>query len=545
MPYLDTYNTPLTAITAAHLLRRATFGPTKGEISEFTGLTANQAVEKLIANSKSKTTTFAPLDLDKNNNPNYGKPFLELGLSKSRSTQHLNNIVHWWVGQMLEPSGAVSLLEKLAAFWQNHFVVSHTTVLDYRLLFQYLEFLRGNCLGSFRTLAIEMSKNAGMLIYQNGNENQKISPNENYARELQELFVVGEKDFNGNPNYTENDVKAASKILTGWQVKGNYVADSTSFSVTYTPERHDETNKTFSSHYNNTIVPGNSGSTGGDVELSALIDMLLAHPHTPKFICRKLYRWYVNPYVTQEIEDNVIAPLASFLVSPANNYNIEGALKKLLTSQEFFDAKNYGSMIKSPLEWVIGTIRFFDKPLPSALTELEAYRIMVVFASTKITLLQVNLLNQPLVKGSTPYYQFGLTKNWLNVTTIGQRNTITNYLVFPTLEIKPGYNLAIDFLTWIKQLQPNFADRAGTPAIPCEVVLESFLQNLLVLNLTQAQKDLLIDKYMMSNLSRSTWINDMNRYRTDPNSLNNQSYILSRCRSLMSQILSLAEYHLF
>jgi uncharacterized protein (DUF1800 family) len=544
MPYLDTYQQTLTAENAAHLLRRATFGPTKQEITSFTGLTAVEAVNRLISNVSITTSPPPPVDFDETT-PTAGKPFLSLPLDKAKASTFSMYIRYWWLGLMLEQNGNPSVLEKLTAFWQNHFVVTQSAVPDYRVSDRYLRTLRNNCLGSFRSLAVMMTKDAGMLIFQNGNENQKGRPNENYARELQELFVVGAKNFYGNPNYTEDDVKAASKVLTGWQVKNYWTDGATSFEVTYDPNRHDTSDKSFSSYYGNNIITGRAGATSGESELGELVNMLLSHPESPKFICRKLYRWYVNTDVSQEIEDNVITPLAQFFASASNDFKIEPVLRKLLTSEIFYDSRNRGALIKSPLEWIVGNLRFFNQPLPNITTDYIAFRNYVQFAYSHLTSLQYLLLVQPTVFGYVPYYQTGYSENWINGTSVGRRHFIVDRLIYPAVEIKPGYIIGLDLVAWITAQQKNFSDVAGTQAITCEQVLESFTEHLFAVNLSQIDKDFLIDTIMMRGVSRTTWIKEWNSYRSDPGNTDRKKAVQFRFTILMRHLMRMAEYQIF
>ncbi len=150
--------------------------------------------------------------------------------------------------------------------------------------------------------------------------------------------------------------------------------------------------------------------------------MLLAHPHSPRFICRKLYRWYVNPNVTQAIEDNVIVPLAQFLASPANNWAIQPVVVKLLTSQVFFDAANIGAIVKSPVELAVGSMRFFNQSVPVLPTEYTAFKTYFDFLFYRMQDMQMPILDQSSVQGYEAYYQTGLFQNldqyhhdWLSV----------------------------------------------------------------------------------------------------------------------------------
>ncbi|MFD1139476.1 DUF1800 family protein [Larkinella insperata] len=545
MAYLDTYTVSLSAQAAAHLLRRTTFGPTQHEIADFTGLTASQAFDRLLNNAAYRAAPSPPVELEEGR-PDSGQPFLTKPYDASRAFTYYSYIQYWWIGLMTEQNGHPSLLEKLTAFWQNHFVTAHREVVDYRCTDRYLGFLRANALGNFRELVVGITKDPAMLIFQNGNDNTKEHPNENYGRELQELFTVGQKNFAGQPNYTEQDVKSAAQVLTGWQVTNFMKAGSTSVGAVFNPARHDPDPKLFSAHYNYTTIAGRSDPSAGEAELADLVNMLLSHPETPRFICRKLYRWYVNPNVTQEIEDQVIRPLAVFFASSENNYAIAPVLRKLLTSQLFFEARNVGAIVKSPAEFVIGAVRLFNQPVPDSATEYGPFRNMMGFLSNSMASLQLNFLNQPTVFGSLPYFQTGFSKNWINGSTLGLRANATDTLVYPYVQIKPGYTLGIDVLNRLTNLQPNFTDVSGTPAITSEQVLADFSRHLFATELTSAQQNFLIDSIMMMNSSpRTTWIREWNAYRAEPADGARQNVVLWRCRTLLKYMLRMAEYQVF
>ena len=543
MPYLDLKDTPLTAQQAAHLLRRATFGPKPAEIDTFTGQTPAQAVQALIDSAAPYLNAPPPVEFNETK-PNAGQTYLDKPFNGDRNYWFGIYVKYWWMGQMTRQDVPPSLLDKLTLFWQNHFVTTRTEVNDYRFVDRYLRLLRGSALGNFRTLVKDITKDPAMLRYLNGSDNNKANPNENYARELQELFTVGNKDFAGNNNYTEEDVRAAARALTGWRFTNFWVEGSTTFETTFSINRHDTTDKVFSSHYGNTVIVGKSGPTAGDEELSDLVAMLLAHPETPKFICRKLYRWYVNPNVTQDIEDNVIVPLAAFFKSPGNDYEILPVVKKLLSSDIFFDPANRGAMVKSPAELVIGSLRFFEQPVPHMTNDYVAYRRLMDFIYWNTTDMQLEFVDQPTVFGYDPYYQPGYSTNWVNTTTIALRSNYTDALIWRWWEVKPGYNLGIDILAWVRSMQPNFSD-LNTPAIPCETVLDGFTKHLFATDLFQEQKDFLLDTIMMMGFSRTTWLFEWNDYRANPGDQGKQNTILWRTQSLMRYLLRMAEYHVF
>jgi uncharacterized protein (DUF1800 family) len=260
MPYLNVRTLPLSAQQATYLLRRATFGPTPAEITAFTGLTPTQAVQQLINNKSYVANPPPPLEFDESK-PNTGQPFLDKPFNGDRNFWFGTYVKFWWIGQMARQDVPPSLLDKLALFWQNHFVTTRNDVDDYRFVDQYLRLLRTNALGNFRTFVIEITKDPAMLRYLNGNQNKKNSPNENYARELQEFFTVGNKDFSGKNNYTEDDVKAPARVLTGWDYTNFWSEGSTSFETTFISNLHDTANKVFSTNYGTATITGRSGAT--------------------------------------------------------------------------------------------------------------------------------------------------------------------------------------------------------------------------------------------------------------------------------------------
>ncbi|MHA4739363.1 DUF1800 domain-containing protein [Dyadobacter sp. MSC1_007] len=544
MAYLDAYTAPLTANKAAHLLRRATFGPTPQEITAFTGLTATDAVNQLFANVSYTASPPPPIDLTPTS-VNYQKPLTSFPFISAKSGEHSVHLRYWWVGLMLIQNGKPSVLEKLTAFWQNHFVVSQNVMADYRYMYRYLKLLRDNSLGNFKTMTIGITKDPAMLIYQNGNGNNKDQPNENYARELQELFTVGQHDYAGNPNYTEQDVKSASKVLTGWMVTNYYANGTSEIGSFFTPSYHDSSDKTFSSKYGGITIQGRTDATAGDVEMNELIDMLLRHPETPKNICRKLYRWYVSHNVTQDIEDNVIVPLAQFFASAQNNYAIKPVVEKLLKSEIFFSDMNIGSMIKSPMEYLIGMGRYFNQPLPDMMADTPAYTNFVRYFLWGMGGMNLEILTQPLVFGYPPYYQVGYSKNWINGSTITARRGNSDTMIYPSLQIKPGVLLGIDFLKWIQAIQPNFTNSSLSPAITPDEVLAAFSKNLFAIDLTDTQKNYLIDVVFMNSLPRIEWRYELNGYRNNPTSINAQNAVKNRCTNLMRYMIRMAEYEVF
>ncbi|KAB7731524.1 DUF1800 family protein [Rudanella paleaurantiibacter] len=531
------------------MLRRSSFGTTSAEVAELVGLTAGQAVGRLVSNAN--YTVPPPIDLN-DAKPTVGQPISTIPYDGDRNSELGYFVSYWWLGVMLGQQQPISLLDKLTLFWQNHFVTTREGVDDYRFIGRYLHLLRTHALGNFRTLLIEVTKDPAMLKYLNGNENEAGSPNENFGRELQELFTVGVLDPAGQYNYTEDDVKAAARVLTGWKFSNYWVSGSTTIGTTFDPTKHDTTDKVFSVHYNHTVIRGRSGPSAGDDELNDLVAMLLARPQTARFICRKLYRWFVNPNVTPDVETAVIEPLALFLASPSNDWAIRPVLEKLLTSEVFFSPQNQGAMIKSPIELVVGTLRLLQLPPPDMVTRPASYRKYMDIFYWRLRDLGQPLLDQPTVFGYEPYYQTGFSKIWINTTTIALRGALIDYLVQGYFEVEPGYRLKPDWVARIEAIQPNFSDvppltptnpPTGTRAVTCEEVVAALLDGVFATDLFASQRDFLIDKIMMQEIPRLSWEFEWNAYRRDPTDSYRRNTVLWRLENLMKFALRMAEYH--
>jgi uncharacterized protein (DUF1800 family) len=257
-----------------------------------------------------------------------------------------------------------------------------------------------------------------MLVYLNGQYNTLTAPDENYAREIQELFCCGKGP---DSLYTEADVKAAAKVLTGWR------NNATTLSSYFTASRHDATNKTFSSFYNNTVITGRNTATGGEQELDDLLNMIFANQEVAKYMCRRLYRWFVYYDIDDTVEQNVITPLAN--VFRSSNYEILPVLDMLLKSEHFFDVLSRGCVIKSPAELVIGFCRESEivfQPDTDYVTNYGFYNYMVSWLSN----MQQNIGDPPDVSGWKAYYQEPqFNEIWINSDTLPKRNQFTDTML--------------------------------------------------------------------------------------------------------------------
>lgn len=372
---------PLGYDDARHLLARTNFAATAGEVETYSRLTRTEAVERLLSGVRTSAATAPPRWT--------AEPFDSLRRMRAMSPEERQVLFRhyreqgielraWWLEEMR--TSASPLTEKMTLFWHNHFVSSDQKVRSPQLIYQQNMLLRQHALGSFATLLHEIARDPAMVIYLDNASNRKAQPNENFAREVMELFTLGEG------HYTEQDVKEAARAFTGWSV------DPDSGRFLFRAPQHDTGMKT---------VLGRSGNlTGEDV-----LRVLLAHPRTAEHIVEKLWREFVSPAPDAQ-EVKLIA--RRFRDS---GYDIRAVLRALLTSNAFYAAQNRATLVKSPVELVIGTLRQFrfstGEMLPFALSVAQ---------------LGQNLFAPPNVKG----WPGG--EAWINSTTLLARKQLLERL---------------------------------------------------------------------------------------------------------------------
>ena len=308
---------------AQHLLMRAAFGASPQETAAAASQAKSQVIETLLAD--------APLPEPPGDWVTEGYNMRGLSNDEKKALRRLNReryreLLGWWIALMQQ--GPDNLREKMVFFWHGHFVVETAAVKVSQFLYQYLDMLRRHALGNFRDFLREMWKSPAMLIYLNGNQNSAAKPNENFARELMELFTMGVDQ------YTEQDIKESARAFTGWRI------DTTQLRSSFVPRRHDYGAKTFL---------GRKGNFDGD----DIIDIILEQPATAKFICSKFYRFFVSP----EIDDERVEALASTFRD--GDYEIKPVLRQLFNSDYFYDEQAVGALIKTPFHLVVSLPRQF------------------------------------------------------------------------------------------------------------------------------------------------------------------------------------------
>lgn len=337
-PYTPTSGNPWSFGKVQHTFRRLGFGASEMEIDNALSLSPSELIDTIVATAYNLPVTPAPT---------WG--YWSFSDFTDYETENEQYIYDWRIatGNNLISE---SLRGRMMAFWMNHFVTELDTYFYAPYLFQYAHTLETYVLGNFKTFVREVGITPAMLLYLNGFENTNTQPNENYARELFELFTLGE----GN-GYTETDITETAKALTGYNHWDEYGGQMYFDSSTFVNE--DKT------------IFGQTGNWGYD----DVIDILFQERGNliAPFICRKLYQFFVSPDVDAVIEMTIIEPLAQTLID--NNFEMVPMLKQLFKSEHFYDERALGVIIKSPFDVIFQFVNESEFPYNNDLMEAFLY----------------------------------------------------------------------------------------------------------------------------------------------------------------------------
>jgi uncharacterized protein (DUF1800 family) len=348
---------------AAHLLRRAGFGGSAAEVARLASTGMNAAVDSLLhpAGADIAFDDYPASDI-----------LYDPKRFKARQGTEL-----WWLDRMLRTQHP--LVEKMTLFWHGHFATSIAKVRP-PLMARQIDLFRAQGLGNFRALLGAVAVDPAMAVWLDNRANTKAHPNENFAREVMELFALG------LGNYTETDVKEGARALTGWR----YFPDTQT--LTFMPQRHDDGVKTFL---------GKTGAFG----LDDVVDIIVAQPAHSRFIARKLLEFFVYSDPEPELTEAVAQ------VYSVSGLDIAKTIGAILRSEVFYSARAYRAVPKSPIEFTIGLLRFAGVPrvpptLPDALRRMG---------------------QEPLAPPSVKGWDGGPT--WINTNTLLARFNFVNALI--------------------------------------------------------------------------------------------------------------------
>ena len=470
----------------AHLLRRATFGASPQQINSLIGSTPAAIVSQLFGSAIPDPAL--PID------PTNGEQWTTLSNPSSKNDDLENNFLSWYIGQMLNSSLPYSAREKIVFFLHTHFTTIRSKVTSAKALYFQNQLYRkfaldsANAKLSIKELTKKVSIDNAMIRLLDGDLNVKGNPNENYARELLELYSIG-RGLDGYiapvtqqgdyANYSETDIQIAARVLSGWQFDDTFTTIDADTLLPRASVRGSATNasshdndatapKTFSSHFGGiTIAPdplllsgGNPTEASAMDELDQLIEMIYAQHETAKNICRKVYRFFVYHYIDDVIDNDIIESMAT--VFESNNFKLQPLLTALFTSEHFYQAAsgvdddNFGGIIKSPLDLAIGTLRLFDYQLPDITTATADFYAQTSYLLNLIKGEGNNLAQMKMpffdptdVAGYEAYHQYPIYhRAWITPNHLASRYKFIENLILYNPTSPPLIN--INVYTWVK-----------------------------------------------------------------------------------------------
>jgi uncharacterized protein (DUF1800 family) len=532
---------------AAHLLRRATFGPGLQDISTFAGMTAQAAFTTLTQPVPPPAFPVDPMsgtDWVYPNTVNANQDSLTLS-DYTRS---------WWMESMR--SSGTNLTERMVWFYHTHFPMIMSRIEgNPQFAIDYLRLLRFYALGNYKELTKALCIDNGMLLHLDGNLNMKGVPQENFAREFLELYTVGkgeEISIGNYTNFTETDVQALTKGFTGWgidpsfqtidaatniptgKVKGNGTVSS----------QHDVTTKQFTSAFNNIAIQTGS-VVGTDAlipavydELDDLIEMVFNSSHTAKHICRRIYREFVYYKITTEIETDIIEPLATTLVN--NNYDITSVLEVLFQSEHFYDLdtvptsdNNIGAIIKSPMDLVIGTLRLFNLTVPNNTSELAAHYEMYSLLISQLDLQGLQFFEPYDVAGYEPYYQLpDFHRYWISSNYLANRYKFSELLI-SGFSGTSGVLVRLDIIDFVNVNCSNPGDAT--------ILVQELVDWLFPIAIDATRFNYFRNNVLLDQLSAANWTDEWNNYVNTGSDVN----VRLQLESLITAMMQTPEYQLF
>lgn len=526
---IDAYTGPWTEQEVVHLLKRTMFGAKRADVNYFKNLSMSQAVQELLNPTApdpgppvKEYVTSTTLGVNADGNILQGTTWInDINNDGTVQSQRRASYKKWWTGVMINQDR--SIREKLMLFLVDHFGNEITDIGVSNWTYRQHALIRQHALGNYKELVRNITKDLSMLRYLNGYLNNASAPDENYARELFELFTLGKGP---DSQYTEADVKEAAKVLTGWQI------NFTTWQTIFTASRHSTANKTFSPFFNNTVITGRTGATAGDLELADLLNMVFSQGEVAKFIVRKLYRWFVYYTIDDNTEQQVIAPLATIFRN--NNYELKPVLTALFQSQHFYDVLNRGCVIKNPADQVIGSIRELNTSFPTATDYLSNYSMWNLM-SNWMTNMGMSLNDPPNVSGMPAYYQEPLYHEiWINADSLPKRNQFTDTMI-ATGYLVNGIRLKFDCVA----LAQTFLN-PGNPNDLIDEAVDRFFRNpLSVSSKAQIKTQILLTGQQWDYYWTNAWM----AYTANPTTANFNT-VNSRLMNLFKYLFNLAEYQL-
>jgi uncharacterized protein (DUF1800 family) len=537
---------------AIHLIRRTTFGFKKADVTALAAMTVSDAVNSMLAIDT--TPPSPPVNWYNNlavdaGGIAYGADVTNHAFATSTAEGQTSNhyrmdgLRRWMTGLAIGQTNTIR--EKMHWFWYHFIPIdfesifqssnSYINVNSARIFYQYMKLFRDNALGNFKALIRNVATQPAMMFYLNNQANSATAPDENFARELMELFTLGKEPLS---QYTQDDVVAAAKVLTGWRVQNmNALTTVTNF----VSGSHKTGPKQFSAFFNNTII-NRTVVAEGALELDDLLDMIFNKTQVvSEYICRRLYRYFVYYDIDANIEANIITPLAQTLV--ANSWNIKPVLEQLFKSEHFFDIANRGVYIKSPYDLVIGSLRAFNisANVSDAANYEAQYRVWGWFNDSACLPMEQQMGSIPNVSGWNAYYQTpAYHEYWINTNTIQKRFTFLQ-------QIFNGFTLTYNTLATVVKVDViAFAQQfANTTIREPNLLVAECIKYLLPVDLSLDQRNAIKQSTLLyGQITDTYWTTAWDNYYNAPANASYKTIVTDRLKNLLYTIVQLAEYQL-
>ncbi len=479
---LAPYAGPWGTRQASHLVRRTHVGATRADVvSALTRQSASAAVGALLAQADAR-----PL-------PDTPRWASRTTTSDGTNTEWLYEWQRGWYAEMMD--GA--LREKLLLFWHDHFATGHDVYYHAAFAVDYLTFLRERATGPLRPMLEGIATRPAMLRFLDNDTNRVGSINENYAREVLELFSMGISDPSGAANYTQDDIVEAARALTGWTV------DEGRIEGRFDAERHDAGDKTLFGETKAWDAPG-------------VVEAIFKHrsAQTAQFVAAKLYAWFVHPVPNA----GVVAALAARL--QATDFDTAAVIGELLSSAHFYSDNVIGARIKSPMELMLGLMRELEvTPSQDALE-----RVRVVSQA-----LGQEVLNPPSVEGWPGYDDALEYRSWITTGTIPARRGVADEVIYGD-----GAFARLDPLPLVERLSDTFDPYQLT---------RDLADHLLAVPLSDADVDALAEATVLDSVPTSYTRRERQGFWTEI-VVSAEDVARDRVRALLSALVNLPEYQL-
>ncbi len=519
-----------------HLLRRTMFGFTQADLSQFQGQSMDDVVTSLVADQPWPSPPVNNYEIEVHD-PNVPKG--ESWVTKAAASQddgsgqaiidaRNGSLSGWLIKNMIAQEPGIH--HKMLMFWHNHFGNSIGFVSYLKMSYQYFRTMWDLAMGDFKEMIKAITIDPHMLLFLNGTANIKAEPDENYARELQELFVIGKGP---NAQFTESDVQEAARVLTGWGVHWDTVWADVEADAGFYDFQHETRDKQFSSFYGNRTISGKAGAAGAE-ETDELIDMMVEHPECARFICRKLYRYFVHQDLSPAVEQDFIEPLAELFIEV--NYEIRPVLIAIFTSAHFYGADLRGALIKSPLDIMVGAWRALEVGYPSdgdPLDEDYYTHLLMMFSMADMGFL---IGEPPSVSGWPAYYQIpSYDKLWLTTFSLISRIIVTDGLLSDGFWT-PLRRIPWDYLKYTASL--------SDPADP-NTLIDDVIRLHMPKEIDASQKADLKGILLSGQNTDSYWTNAWLDYTSDTSDEMKRETVRSRLQFFYLTFFQMPEFQLF